>query len=206
MKRSTSEKRATSGGTAAPWCEPGPSSIALPRVLLRDAAIGSDSAQGRAASPAQDRTCAATVVGARIPLVQGHASLLGSVILQPCERIRWHRIRVERPYLIRYWPRLFSWDDRSSARVQRVFAIREGVSVSDVARGAHPALVERGWYRVTPSDLDGTGDVQVIVWQRDPDERLDLEPLWPLPGMTREQWLYGGIFPAEFLDAPRVIG
>lgn len=35
---------------------------------------------------------------------------------------------------------------------------------------------------------------------------LDLEPLWPLPGMTRAQRLYGKIFPAEFLDAPRVIG
>ena len=107
---------------------------------------------------------------------------------------------------IRYWPRLLSWDDRSSARVQRVFALGEGVSVLDVARSAHPALLARGWYLVTPTDLEGPGDPQVIVWQRDPGERLDLEPLWPLPGMTREQRLYGNIVPADFLDAPRVIG
>jgi hypothetical protein len=107
---------------------------------------------------------------------------------------------------IRYWPRLISWDDRSSARVQRVFALDEGISVRDVARDAHPALLAKGWYLVLPTDLEGRGDPQVIVWQRDPDERLDLEPLWPLPGMTREQRLYGSVFPAAFLDAPRVIG
>jgi len=112
----------------------------------------------------------------------------------------------ERGGRLRYWPRLLAWDDRSSARVQRVFALTAGVSVLDVARGAHPALVARGWYLVTPTDLEGPGEPQVVVWQRDPDERLDLEPLWPLPGMSREQRLYGNVFPPEFLDAPRVIG
>lgn len=107
---------------------------------------------------------------------------------------------------VRYWPRFSPWDDPTSARVLRVFALEQDISLIDVARNAHPALLAKGWYLVMPTALEGPHDPQVIIWQRDPDERLDLQPLWPLPGMTREQRLYGNVFPAEFLDAPRVIG
>jgi hypothetical protein len=105
----------------------------------------------------------------------------------------------------RYLPRLLSWDDRSSARVQRVFALQESVSLIVIARHADTTLAARGWYLVTPDDLDRILNPQVVVWQRDPDERLDLSQLWPLPHMTPEQRLYGGVFPREFLDAQLVI-
>jgi hypothetical protein len=49
-------------------------------------------------------------------------------------------------------------------------------------------------------------DPQVIIWQHDPDERLDLTRLWPISGMSRAQRLYGGTFPEAFLDEPVVIG
>jgi hypothetical protein len=106
---------------------------------------------------------------------------------------------------IRYFPRLLAWDDRSSARVQRVFALSEYQSLSTIARHADSSLVADGWYLVMPEELDRIENPQVIVWQREPDERLDLVQLWPIKGMTKEQRLYGGVFPAEFLDAPLVI-
>ena len=93
----------------------------------------------------------------------------------------------------------------SSARVQRVLAIDQLVALGVVARHAATALGAQGWYLVMPDDLAQFENPQVIVWQRDPDERLDLTQLWPVSGMSREQRLYGGIFPAEFLDAPLVI-
>lgn len=105
----------------------------------------------------------------------------------------------------RYLPHLLSWDDRSSARVQRVFAFSQVTSLATIARHADPTLTAQGWYLVTPNNLEGFQNPQVIVWQREPDERLDLTQLWPLSGMTRTERLYGGIFPAEFLDAPLVI-
>jgi len=105
----------------------------------------------------------------------------------------------------RYLPHLLSWDDRSSARVQRVFALPENVSLVAIARHADTTLAARGWYLVSPDDLERILNPQVIVWQRDPDERLDLSQLWPLPHMTPEQRLYGGVFPEEFLNAPLVI-
>jgi hypothetical protein len=105
----------------------------------------------------------------------------------------------------RYFPRLLSWDDRSSARVQRLFALPEAVSLVTIARHADATLAAQGWYLVTPDNLERILNPQVIVWQRDPDERLDLSQSWPLPGMTPTQRLYGGIFPEEFLDAPLVI-
>jgi hypothetical protein len=105
----------------------------------------------------------------------------------------------------RYLPHLLSWDDRSSARVQRVFAFSQVTSLITIARHADTTLAAQGWYLVTPDDLERFPNPQVIMWQRDPDERLDLTQLWPLPGMTRTERLYGGIFPAEFLDAPLVI-
>jgi hypothetical protein len=105
----------------------------------------------------------------------------------------------------RYFPRLLSWDDRSSARIQRVFALPESTSLITIARHADATLVSRGWYLVMPDDLERILNPQVIVWQRDPDERLDLTQLWPLPGMTPTQRMYGGVFPREFLDAPIVI-
>jgi hypothetical protein len=105
----------------------------------------------------------------------------------------------------RYFPKVFSWDDRSSARVQRVFAFPAAVTLATIGRRADAQLARDGWYVVTPENLDRIEQPQVIVWQRDPDERLDLVKLWPVDGMTREQRLYGGIFPAEFLDAPLVV-
>lgn len=105
----------------------------------------------------------------------------------------------------RHLPRLLSWDDPTAARVRRVFALAETTSLSSVARHAHPALAARGWYLVDPGEIERMANPQVIVWQRDPDERLDLTQLWPVAGMSREQRLYGGIFPPEFLDAPQVI-
>lgn len=112
----------------------------------------------------------------------------------------------EGPQHSRYWPRLLSWDDRSSARVDRIFALPAGTTLLAVARAAASELGRQNWYLITPSDLLGTHDPQVIVWQRDPDERLDLSQLWPMAGLTREQRLYGGRFPAKFLDEPMVIG
>lgn len=106
---------------------------------------------------------------------------------------------------IRYLPHLLSWDDRSSARVQRAFAFSQATSLMTIARYADAELAAKGWYLVTPDNLEGSTDPQVIVWQRDPAERLDLTQLWPIQGMTRTQRLYGGVFPAEFLDAPVVI-
>lgn len=105
----------------------------------------------------------------------------------------------------RYLPHLLSWDDRSSARVQRVFSLPPATSMVTVGRRAAATLAAQGWYLVTPDELERIANPQVIVWQREPDERLDLTQLWPLPNMTRTQRLYGGIFPAEFLDAPLVI-
>jgi hypothetical protein len=102
-------------------------------------------------------------------------------------------------------PHLLSWDDRSSARVQRVFALPQAASLVTIARHADATLAAQDWYLVTPDDLEGFPNPQVIVWQREPDERLDLTQLWPLGGMTRTERLYGGTFPAEFLDAPLVI-
>lgn len=112
----------------------------------------------------------------------------------------------EGPAHTRYWPRLLSWDDRSSARIDRLFAVPAGTTLLAVARHAADALTGRGWYLVTPDDLVSGGDPQVIVWQRDPDERLDLSQLWPVSGMSRTQRLYGGRFPEALLDAPVVIG
>ncbi|HZD40584.1 MAG TPA: hypothetical protein VE131_07670 [Terriglobales bacterium] len=112
----------------------------------------------------------------------------------------------EGPSYRRFWPRLLSWDDRSSARVDRIFALPKGTTLLAVARAAAAGLASRDWYLVSPSDLRGTHDPQVIVWQRDPDERLDLIQLWPDPYITREQRLYGGRFPRTFLDEPMVIG
>ncbi len=106
---------------------------------------------------------------------------------------------------VRYWHHVLSWDDRSSARVDRPFVLRT-TSLLAIARQAQDALVAQGWYLVTPDDLRQVAiDPQVIVWQRGPDERLDLTQLWPVAGMTRTQRMYGGTFPAEFLDAPQVI-
>jgi hypothetical protein len=112
----------------------------------------------------------------------------------------------EGPRQTRYWPRLLSWDDRSSARVDRIFAVPAGTTLLAIARHAADSLAPRGWYLVTPTDFGGKLDPQVIVWQRDPDERLDLSQLWPVSGMSRTQRLYGGQFPEAFLDAPIVIG
>ena len=112
----------------------------------------------------------------------------------------------EGPRRTRYWPRLVSWDDRSSARVDRIFAVPAGTALLAIARHAADWLAGQGWYLVTPTELAGTQDPQVIVWQRDPEERLDLSQLWPVAGMTRTQRLYGGAFPEAFLDAPVVIG
>lgn len=109
------------------------------------------------------------------------------------------------PTYTRYWPRLLAWDDRSSARVDRMVAMPSGTTLLQLARSATASLVERGWYLVTPLPLGAQGDPQVVVWQRDPDERLDLTQLWPVAGMRPEQRLYGGRFPAAFLDKPVVI-
>lgn len=106
---------------------------------------------------------------------------------------------------VRYLPHLLSWDDRSSARVQRVFAFSQPTSLIAIARRADEALAPNGWYLVTPDNLERPTNPQVIIWQRDPDERLDLTQVWPLIGMTRTQRLYGGVFPEKFLDAPLVI-
>jgi len=113
---------------------------------------------------------------------------------------------LEGPRRTRYWPRLLSWDDRSSLRVDRIFAVPAGTTLLAIARHAADGLAGRGWYLVTPNDLAGSRDPQVIVWQRDPDERLDLGQLWPVSGMSRTQRLYGGTFPEAFLDAPVVVG
>jgi hypothetical protein len=113
---------------------------------------------------------------------------------------------LEGPRHTRYWPRLLSWDDRSSARVDRIFAVPAGTTLLAIGHHAADWLAGQGWYPVTPTDLAGTQDPQVIVWQRDPDERLDLSQLWPVSGMSRTQRLYGGTFPEAFLDAPVVIG
>jgi hypothetical protein len=105
----------------------------------------------------------------------------------------------------RYLPRVLSWDDRSSARVERVFALPDTTPVATIARHANVALAQQGWYLVTPEELQRIANPQVVVWQREPDERLDLMKLWPDPNMTADQRLYGGIFPAQFLDAPLVV-
>jgi hypothetical protein len=105
----------------------------------------------------------------------------------------------------RYFPRLISWDDRSSARVQRVFAFSRPIALGTIALEADARLAAEGWYLVMPDELDASRSPQVIVWQRDPDERLDLMQVWPVSGMDRTQRLYGGIFPAEFLEAPLVV-
>lgn len=111
----------------------------------------------------------------------------------------------ERGGRIRYLPHLLSWDDRSSARVQRLFALSRVTSLVTIARHTDTTLAAQGWYLVAPDDLERILHPQVIIWQRDPDERLDLTQLWPLSGMTRTERLHGGVFPPEFLDAPLVI-
>lgn len=105
---------------------------------------------------------------------------------------------------VRYFPRPFAWDDRSSARVRRIFSLADSVSLDAVARSAHASLVSAGWYLVDPRELGRMQEPQVVVWQRDPDERLDLVRLWPIRGMTRQQRLHGGLFPAALLDMPMV--
>lgn len=107
--------------------------------------------------------------------------------------------------ITRYLPSL-SWDDRSSARVQRVFAITEPTSLQVIAQHANEILAPQGWYLLNPIDLRAVIEPQVIVWQREPDERLDLTKLWPLERMTPEQRLSGNIFPEEFLNERLVIG
>ena len=89
--------------------------------------------------------------------------------------------------------------------MQRVFALPEAVTLATIGRQADVQLSRDGWYLVTPENLERIEEPQVIVWQRDPDQRLDLTKVWPIAGLTREERLYGGIFPAEFLDAPLVI-
>lgn len=108
---------------------------------------------------------------------------------------------------VRYLPRVIAWDDPSSARVDRVFALQAARPLIAIAREADASLTANGWYLATPDRLDDPRmEPQVVIWQRDPDERLDLSQLWPASGISREQRLYGGIFPAAFLDAPQVIG
>lgn len=109
------------------------------------------------------------------------------------------------PIYTRYWPRLLAWDDRSSARVEQLVAMPAGTTLLRLAGDATASLEQRGWYLMTPLPREAKNDPQVIVWQRDPDERLDLTQLWPLAGMTAEQRLYGGRFPAAFLDKPVVV-
>ena len=106
----------------------------------------------------------------------------------------------------RYLPRLLSWDDRSSARVDRVFAIPDTTPLATIALHANVTLAQHGWYLVAPDELEHFANPQVVVWQRDPEERLDLMKLWPDANMTPDQRLYGGVFPAQFLTAPLVIG
>ena len=45
----------------------------------------------------------------------------------------------------RYLPHLLSWDDRSSARVQRVFALPENTGLIAIARHADTTLAAQGW-------------------------------------------------------------
>src|SRR5688572_28814696 len=101
---------------------------------------------------------------------------------------------------VRYFPRILSLDDRSSARVQRLFAIPESTRLGAIGRYVDSVLVPQGWYLVTIDELERVSDPQVLVWQRDPDERVDLTQLWPVDNMTRTQRLYGGFFPPDFLD------
>src|SRR5437870_12856358 len=49
----------------------------------------------------------------------------------------------------RYLPHLLSWDDRSSARVQRVFALPENTGLIAIARHADTTLAAQGWYLLT---------------------------------------------------------
>lgn len=142
--------------------------------------------------------------------------MLGAVVVVAAQRVlRVHDGRTaipvypqsrEGPQHARYWPRLLAWDDSASARVDRMFAVPAQTSLLAVARYENAALVARGWYLVSPSDLAAIRDPQVIVWQRDPDERLDLNMLWPVEGMTPTQRLYGGRFPESFLGERAVIG
>src|SRR5688500_19853536 len=53
----------------------------------------------------------------------------------------------------RYLPRLLSWDDRSSARLQRIFALPAAIPLSTIARDANETLTGQGWYLVSPEDL-----------------------------------------------------
>jgi hypothetical protein len=86
--------------------------------------------------------------------------------------------------------------------VQRVFALPQAITLFTIARRADATLAAQGWYLLMPDDLDERfSNPQVIVWQREPDQRLDLTQLWPLSGMSRTERLYGGTFPPEFLDA-----
>ena len=105
----------------------------------------------------------------------------------------------------RHLPRLLSWDDRSSARVDRVFALPDTMPLSTIARHANVTLADQGWYLIAPEELERFANPQVVVWQRDPDERLDLRKVWPEANMTPEQRLYGGVFPSQFLTAPLVV-
>src|SRR5437899_12719874 len=61
----------------------------------------------------------------------------------------------EGPRQTRYWPRLLSWDDRSSARVDRIFAVPAGTTLLAIARHAADSLAPRRWYLVTPTAPGG---------------------------------------------------
>src|SRR5688572_4045454 len=54
----------------------------------------------------------------------------------------------------RYFPRISPWDDPSSARVQRVFALPAAVTLATVGRQAGAQLERDGWYLVAPESLE----------------------------------------------------
>jgi hypothetical protein len=152
------------------------------------------------------RTVLAIVLGGTVALTLATWSRIARVN-KGAAAIPSYRGAREGASVVRYWPHVLSWDDRSSARVDRVFALSQTTSLLAIARQAQDTLAARGWYLITPDDLrQAAMDPQVIVWQREPDERLDLVQLWPVAGMTPTQRMYGGKFPAEFLKAPQVIG
>src|SRR5216684_3984800 len=62
----------------------------------------------------------------------------------------------------RYLPHLLSWDDRSSARVQRMFALPRAMNLVAIAREANTTLAAQGWYLVTPDDLERLTNPQVV--------------------------------------------
>ena len=87
----------------------------------------------------------------------------------------------------------------------RVLALPERVPLGTVARHGQAGLAAKGWYLADPAAIDPAHDPQIIIWQRGSKERLDLQVAWPVAGMSREQRGYGGLIPAEFLDAPLVV-